>query len=175
MSTHKKICILGDFGVGKTSLVRRHVLNLFSAEYRATLGVDIYKYRDDGVVAPDGKTVVLDEVFWDIEGSLELDNKLKAYLHGASGAVIVGDATRSETTEKIYKYAENFHSVLVGRPIVIALNKIDLVENRNGYREKMSELKESLDAPIFATSAATGDTVKDMFRCLANRILELGT
>lgn len=175
MSIQKKLCILGDFAVGKTSLVRRHVLNVFSSDYKATLGVDIYKYREESAVAPGGNTVILDEVFWDIEGSLTLDDKLRAYLHGAAGAVIVGDATRAETVATIPQYAENFHSVQVGRPIVVALNKMDLVEDQNECDDTMATLKKSINAPVFATSAATGDTVKDLFHCLGNRVLELGT
>jgi small GTP-binding protein len=175
MSVQKKICILGEFAVGKSSLVRRHVLDTFSADYQATLGVNIYKYRDEGVMAADGKPTPVDEVLWDIEGSLTLDDRVRAYLHGAAGAVIVGDGTRAETLTAMSEHVRVFHSVQVGRPVVLAINKMDIVADADQCDETKAELEEALDSPVFMTSAATGDTVKEMFHCLANRVLELGT
>jgi small GTP-binding protein len=175
MSIQKKICILGDFAVGKTSLVRRHVLGVFSPEYKATLGVNIYKYCDEGATTADGKPSPMDEVLWDIEGSLTSDHRLQAYLHGAAGAVIVGDATRAETVTAMSDYARVFQSIQVGRPIVLAINKIDVIGDPDKCRGTKAELEKNLNGPVFTTSAATGDTVKELFHGLANRILEIGT
>jgi len=89
----KKICIIGDFAVGKSSLVRRFVLDEFDANYQATLGVNIYKYaaviQDSG-----GQSVEMDQMLWDIEGRPDPDDTYCTYLAGSSGALIVGDITR---------------------------------------------------------------------------------
>jgi small GTP-binding protein len=175
MGINKKICILGEFAVGKTSLVRRHVHDIFSEEYKATLGVNIYKYCDAEAVVVDGTPVSVDEVIWDIEGSMGSAETLKSYILGAAGAVIIADITRPESIEKMPDYAATFLATQVGRPIVFALNKADLVGEAERGSAALAAHKENLGGPVFATSAATGDTVKEMFHGLAGEILRLGT
>ena len=88
----KKLMLLGEIGVGKTSLVRRFVLDEFSAEYRPTMGVDIYRHQVHGI-GPDGKQS-LELVIWDIDGNFGQSIFRHVYSKGASGALIVGDVTR---------------------------------------------------------------------------------
>ena len=168
MRTHK-VLVLGDFGVGKTSLIRRYVLDEFSGDYRATIGVHLYKYRDtlDDVDPPEPMSLVL----WDIEGASLPDERIRRYLLGASGAVVVGDLTRPDPYAPMVAAAELVEAVLPGRPRCFAFNKSDAATERDA--RAMARLGRHHAAPVFETSALTGERVSPMFRALARAVLSL--
>lgn len=172
MAINKKICVIGAFAVGKTSLVRRYVLNQFSPDYQATLGVNIYKYSDE-VEAPDGSRVSVNQILWDIEGSEEGVDLLDTYLRGAAGALVVGDVTRTDALESMAAHADHFIAVQPGRPVVFALNKVDLLTPAESVPDADS-LSAEFGGAVVSTSAATGVAVPELFGALARRILEVG-
>ncbi|MDX2101792.1 MAG: GTP-binding protein [Alphaproteobacteria bacterium] len=163
----RKIVMLGSFAVGKTSLVRRYVLGQFDGRYKATLGVNIYKFRDDGADDP------IDLVLWDIEGGESKAPLLKTYVQGASGAVIVGDATRPDTHGLMTDHLLLFQSLLPGRPAVAAMNKGDLAEGR-ALNLAATPIAVAMGEPPRLTSALSGTAVPDLFRDLSRRILAAG-
>jgi small GTP-binding protein len=165
----KKIVMLGESGVGKTSLVRRYVLNDFSDEYQTTLGVNIYKH-DDEVTGRDGNPVAFKHMLWDVEGGLQRQSLLDSYIRGAAGAVIVGDITRDDPLAPMRENAERFRKSRPGRPAVFAVNKADLVEG-TAHLDGAAELAEEFRGVVAYTSAATGDAVPELFRTLAGSIL----
>jgi len=167
----KKVCVIGDFAVGKTSLIRRYVLKEFSPDYQATLGVNIYKYTDT-VTAPGGDET-LNQIIWDIEGGKPDSGKIAAYLQGAAGAIVVGDITRPNHRESMTQHAELFQKLRPGRPVVFALNKLDLVDASRDDTDTKS-LAEAFATIVIATSAAEGTRVPELFRALGERILEIG-
>ena len=114
MAVSKKVCILGDFGVGKTSLVRRYVLNEFSEEYQSTVGVNVYKYSDE-VESNNGDRVSVNQILWDIEGRVETPKLLENYMRGSSGALVVGDITREDPQTPMATVANEFQRVQPGR------------------------------------------------------------
>lgn len=175
MAVSKKICMLGDFAVGKTSLVRRYVLGEFSPVYHATLGVNIYKHTD--TISPaDKKPVQLNQVLWDIEGFQQRIDLLQTYIHGASGAIVVGDVTRDDTLESVTRHARFFLEQRPGRPVVLALNKADLLADPGaGDPETADALAARFGGRPIVTSALDGRAVPDLFRALGQWILELGT
>jgi len=89
----KKVCLIGDFSVGKTSLVQQYVNQAFSEKYLTTIGVKI-----------DTKLIELEDdelklVLWDVAGRDSLSSINTSYLVGASGIILVLDGTRKETTK----------------------------------------------------------------------------
>ena len=169
MKTYK-IVVLGDFGVGKTSLIRRYVLDEFSDEYRATLGVHLYKHSD--ALSVDGLPVDIQLVVWDIEGAPMPNGQTQRYVVGASGAIIVGDLTRTDPYSAMIKSADLFEEQLPGRPLCLALNKCDLATITNS--DMVDRMKRRYDCDMFETSARTGDCVTPMFQALAREILARG-
>ena len=151
-----KVVMVGDFGVGKTSLVKRFVDNSFSEEYLSTIGVSISKKNMDN------STIML----WDIEGHTEFKPIFKQYLLGAKGFIIVADIHRENTIESIKKHIELCHNIVKDAPICIALNKCDLTHKTSA--EDIKELKALSNATvnILKTSAKDGEAVNEIFGSL---------
>ena len=151
-----KVVMVGDFGVGKTSLVKRFVENSFSEEYLSTIGVAISKKRLND------STLML----WDIEGHTEFKPIFKQYLLGAKGFVIVADINRQNTIDSIAKHIELCHNVVADAPICIALNKSDL--HYNLPDESIEELKKLSPSilEIVKTSAKESQMVEELFHTL---------
>lgn len=92
MKISKKVILLGHFGVGKTSLVKRFVVQKFSEEYQTTIGVKINKV----VIGDHHLTMIL----WDIEGGKSQQHLPPSYFAGAHGIIYVFDLTRPSTWKR---------------------------------------------------------------------------
>jgi small GTP-binding protein len=159
----KKICMLGDFGVGKTSLVARFVRNTFSDKYLTTVGVKV----DSKLVEAGGSSVKL--VIWDIAGKSALDTLNQSYLRGASGLILVVDGTREPTLRSALYLQMQANSVLNTPPAVLLVNKLDLIDKWEILPATIAELRKTI--PVFETSARTGDGVEAAFAELAGRLI----
>ena len=168
----KKICLVGDFSVGKTSLIRRFVEDKFSDRYLSTVGVKISrKYVE--VTTPTGDSQSVHLLLWDIEGQTKFQAIATNYLRGASGSIIVADLTRPETLESLQKHLDLFLSVNPQGLATIAFNKSDLAVEEKLAR--ITQLYNFDDHPqviaTYITSAKTGDCVEMMFTKLAENMI----
>lgn len=170
MNTYsKKICLLGDFGVGKTSLVRRFVHNRFDDQYISTIGVKVSRKT---VMAPNkGEVAELTMMLWDLAGGQEFTTVTASYLRGAAGAILVCDMTRSDTLHNLPRYVADLTKVCGPVKLAIAANKLDLVEQHQVNSEQVAMVAGELSAPYFLTSARVGDEVDGMFRHLGKLLL----
>jgi len=160
----KKICMLGAFAVGKTSLVGRFVKSIFSEKYLTTVGVKI----DKKSVRVDDRSVNL--MIWDLAGEDEFQKVQLSYLRGASGYILVVDGTRKETLDTAVRLIGDVEDAVGKVPYVLLLNKIDLAEQWEidpGEAEKSVKQK----AMIYKTSAKTGENVENAFQALAASLL----
>ncbi|MFB3922916.1 MAG: Rab family GTPase [Terriglobia bacterium] len=160
----KKICMLGSFSVGKTSLVRRFVESIFSDAYLTTVGVKIDKKQ----VEVDGQNLTL--MLWDIYGEDEFQKLRMSYLRGASGFLLVVDGTRRDTLDKALAIKQEADKALGIVHSVLVLNKCDLAEQW----EIESEREETLVRQgwtVVRTSAKTGQGVEEVFTELARAML----
>jgi small GTP-binding protein len=165
----KKVCLLGEFAVGKTSLVRRFVYNLFDDRYISTIGVRVS--RKMVAVPVHEQLVELTLMVWDLAGSEEFNRVSASYLRGAAGAVLVYDVTRGNTFDELYHYVLDLYKVNPQAKIVIAGNKIDLVDRSHLNIKKAEQLAAELNAPLFFTSAKQGDEVDTLFRHLGRLLV----
>ncbi len=167
-----KIVMLGDFAVGKTSLVRRYVYDEFSDTYLTTIGVKVTK--KEILINNDSASLLL----WDIAGSDRFTSISAEYLRGSSAAVIVADITRGHTVENIRSHIDLALSVNPSAGIAIAINKVDLVNQGDErlLRIRSEEFRKSLgcDPEIYFTSAMNGENVESLFISLAEVILKEG-
>ncbi len=161
----KKICMIGDFGVGKTSLVSRFVHNSFSEKYHTTLGVKI----DTKMVHPPGERPVK-LVIWDIAGKDRLASLDGQYLRGASGCILVVDGTRTYTLESAENLRNELQAALGPIPLVTFLNKSDLQTNWELEDGDMERLREEGWNPV-ETSAKTGAGVETGFLMLGSLLV----
>lgn len=164
VSLSVKVCLLGDYAVGKTSLVRRFVYNLFEDKYLSTIGVKVSRKV---VAVPRGDDIVeLVVMLWDLAGSEEFDSVRASYLRGAAGALLVCDVTQKPTLAAIPGYVEQLRAINPRAAIVLAGNKQDLAEQRMLSEEELERTATELGAAYFPTSARTGAGVEEAFRHL---------
>ena len=160
--------MLGDFAVGKTSLVRRFVEGKFDDRYLSTIGVKISRRL---VELPERMPVNL--LVWDLAGSEEFTGVQSSYLQGASGALLVCDLTRLGTFDVLDTYARRMREINPRAVLAIAGNKVDLEGQREITSKKLAELADAIGAIWFVTSAKTGDGVEKAFGDMAERILSI--
>src|SRR5260370_28285260 len=159
----KKICMLGGFSVGKTSLVKRYVESVFSESYLTTVGVKI----DKKPVDLGDRAVNL--ILWDVAGEDDVSTVRMSYLRGSAGYVLVADGTRPSTLEVALSLRERVEAELGSMPFVLLLNKSDLQEQWAIGDAQLDELRQA-GWSVRASSAKTGDGVEDAFRELAVRV-----
>ena len=161
----KKICMLGSFAVGKTSLVRRFVESIYSDKYHTTVGVKV----DKKVVAIGADQVTL--LLWDIEGAETEHDLRKSYLRGAAGYLLVADGTRADTLDKAVTLQSRAEETIGAVPFLLLLNKSDLIATWNFDRHQLEALKQR-DWEVMDTSAKTGSGVEEAFLILAQKVTE---
>ena len=164
VSLSAKICLLGDYAVGKTSLVRRFVYNLFEDKYLSTIGVKVSRKV---VAVPRGDEVIeLVVMLWDLAGSEEFDSVRASYLRGAAGALVVCDVTQRSALATIPQYVEQIRALNPHAAIDLAGNKQDLADQRALGEDELTRTASDLGAGYFPTSAKTGAGVEEAFRHL---------
>lgn len=166
-----KVCLVGEHAVGKTSLIRRYVLDEFDDRYIVTLGAKVSKKEllfDAGQGAP----VQMDMTIWDIMGSKGFRELLReAYFHGAQGILAVCDITRYDTLEDLDSWIESVFRTVGEIPVAFAVNKNDLRDQAAFGDEQVKQATEAFDAPFFFSSAKSGDNVEAVFRSLGELIV----
>jgi small GTP-binding protein len=158
----RKICMLGDFGVGKTSLVARFVNNVFSDKYVTTIGVKI----DTKHLSVGDRQLKL--VLWDIAGKNALDGVRLSYLQGAAGVILVADGTREATLRSALYLLMQARQELPDIKAVLLVNKLDLFEQWEVTPAALAEVRASL--PVFESSARSGEGVEEAFLELAGAL-----
>ncbi|XP_061665029.1 ras-related protein Rab-38-like [Syngnathoides biaculeatus] len=168
-----KVLVVGDLGVGKTSIIQRYVHRVFSQRYRATVGVDFALK----VLRWDRGTVVHLQL-WDIAGQERYGNLTRVYYKDAVGALVVFDVTRISTFQAVLKWKGDLDSKVAlsdGRPVpaVLLANKCD--QRRLGLCPKLPELENfSRDygfVDCFETSAKDDTDVDAAVACLVKNVL----
>jgi len=172
-----KIILLGDDGVGKTSLRRSYMGKTFSEKYKKTLGVDIshlHFSKDDREV---------DIVIWDLAGERQFRNIRKAYCSGMNGAILVIDVTREISMETLLWWLEDV-KLMISKdnvlPLALLGNKLDLdnqrivtFDNLIATENLLTTALQDIKVKTFETSAKTGESVKEAFDWLITNSLDL--
>ncbi len=168
LKVSKKICMLGTFGVGKTSLVRRFVYQKFDESYLSTIGVQLS--NKSVTLQNQGNSVHMNLILWDLAHLEKFDAVVKNYFHGSHGAVVVMDLTRPQSFHEYENLIRPFFEVNPNSKIVLVGNKTD-IEEANKTKTQVVELANELTCPYFFTSAKTGEQVEEMFVELAASLM----
>lgn len=160
----KKICMLGAFATGKTSLVARFVKSIFSEKYHTTVGVKI----DKKVLKVGSEDVML--MLWDLAGEDEFNKVQMSYLRGSAGYILVVDGTRRSTLDKAFSLQKNVEEAIGKVPFILVLNKADLLEDWEIDQTTITELTDQ-GLLVIKGSAKTGEGVEELFLSLAEKMV----
>lgn len=167
--TARKIMLLGEIGVGKSSIAQRLVFNRFETDYKPTLGVDVYTYDIETGTDVDPVTTTK-FIIWDTDGNFGESVLSHIYIKEAAAALIVGDIARRTTLVRMVELGNSFMEAMPGRYCSFLINKSDL---ENAATELPQELIKS-PIPMLRTSAKTGENVKNAFLRAADAIRRRG-
>ena len=160
----KKICMLGAFAVGKTSLVQRYVHSIFSEKYHTTVGVKIEKTQ----VRVNDTDV--DLIIWDLHGEDDFQHVRLSYLNGSSGCIYVADGTREKTLLTALNLKEIAENTIGEIPCALVINKLDLKDQWEIDPLVLDDMKRK-GMMIVQTSAKTGEEVRQAFQLLALKMM----
>ncbi|RYP59742.1 hypothetical protein DL769_008410 [Monosporascus sp. CRB-8-3] len=172
MSSRKKVLlkviILGDSGVGKTSLMNQYVNKKFSASYKATIGADFLTRE----VLVDDRQVTMQ--LWDTAGQERFQSLGVAFYRGADCCVLVFDVNNAKSFDALDSWRDEFLIQASPRdpenfPFVVLGNKIDLEENKRARAATFCQSKG--DIPYFETSAKEAINVEQAFEVIARNAL----
>lgn len=166
-----KVIILGDSGVGKTSLMQQFVNNKFTHQYKATIGADFLTKE----IQIDGKTVTLQ--IWDTAGQERFQSLGVAFYRGADCCVLTYDVTNEKSLQNLSSWKDEFLvqsnvSNPLDFPFILIGNKIDVDESKKISQKKISTVTSSLNYPAFETSAKDGINVDAAFQVIAKMALQ---
>ena len=168
-----KVCVVGDFAVGKTSVVERFVRNQFSEKYLTTVGVKV----DTKEIRQQDFDIVHKLVIWDVAGSDRFGSTEFAYLRGASGFIFVADGTRSGTLQTVEDLRHQIDEQYGPAQFVLLVNKRDLTSSWEISEDRLRQMGSDYEH-IYKTSAKTGDDVEaamtELSRLIIQNDLKLG-
>jgi small GTP-binding protein len=163
----RKICLIGDFAVGKTSLVSRFVHNVFSDRYLTTVGVKVdTRILEATADAAGNVRAAIKLVIWDLAGSANLSTPARAYIQGSHGFLAVCDGTRKSTLSAALNLLNSAREQIGVRPAVLLVNKQDLSEQWEVDQDSLDLAREKC-GHVLASSAKTGANVERAFRLIA--------
>lgn len=160
-----KVCMLGAFAVGKTSLVNRFVQGLFEDKYLTTVGVNMKKK----VVDVAGKTVTM--TLWDLAGEDAFQTVQMNYVRGSAGFLLVIDGTRRSTLDTATSIQQRVEAALGPIPFAVIVNKADLEPQWEITPDDLAGLT-AKGWSVLKGSAKTGAGVDDAFLTLARAAAE---
>ncbi len=168
----KKICLLGDGAVGKTSLIRKYVMNVFDDKYIATVGTKVSR-KEMVIVHPKTEMEVdLTLMIWDVVGQKQYQKLRMMYYQGANGAIVVCDISRKDTLEGLHDWASSIRQGLGDIPLVFLVNKIDLIGQRQMSDDQIKEMADRYSSEFMFTSALSGQNVENAFERIGELMLE---
>ncbi len=168
----RKICLLGDAAVGKTSLIQRYVMDKFDDKYVVTLGTKV-TMKDVVIKKPDEDEVInVTLMIWDILGQREFKRLQASFYKGSNGTIVVADLTRKETLENIHDWILALFNTAGKVPVLLLINKSDLSEQAAFTEDDIKKIAEKYNTSYLFTSAKTGENVEKAFLNMSNMLLD---
>ncbi len=167
----RKICLLGNPAVGKTSLIRSFVYETFEDEYISTIGSKVSKKEVEFYEEDASKYFQVAMIIWDIAGQQTFKHVKQAYYRGAKGSLVVCDVTRVTTLQSLDDWIKSLYEVVGQVPIVILLNKTDLIDQIKFSLADVQDLANKYKAKTMLCSAKTGKNIERAFTELAKMMI----
>lgn len=169
-----KVCLLGDSSVGKTSLIRKYVYDIFDDNYLMTMGTKVTKKELSVQIPENGTKFNVTFMIWDIIGDFHFRGLLHhSYLHGANGALFVCDITRPETLKNLNVWVDSVNSQgNKGVSLIFIANKSDLIDEEKFDKTEIKRLAAQNNSSFMLTSAKTGANVENTFSILCEKMIK---
>jgi len=166
-----KIAVIGDIGVGKTSLINQFISKKFEKDYISTIGVNIL--IKDLEITYEENDYLVQLMLWDIGGHEKYTKIRHMFYQGSNGTIIVYDITRPASFLVVPDFLQDLSEFLQRKiPIILIGNKLDLLKMRRVERENGENLMKTTNAlAFFETSAKTGENVEQSFQIMAEACL----
>ncbi len=165
-----KLSLIGDGGVGKTSMAQRYVHGIFQADYKATIGTYITKKECEFKEL--GTSVRF--MIWDLAGQSQFERLWPDYLTDSRAGIIIFDITNRETFENVRKWYDIITRVALPHIVLILVgNKVDLELSRVVSTEEGMDLAKELGIYYMETSAKTNENIDDVFEWIALQIINM--
>ena len=162
-----KLILIGNSGVGKSSILQRYMNKTFEESYKCTIGVDFLMKS----LEVKGKTVKLQ--LWDTAGQEKYKSMVSSYYRGANVALVVFDITSRSSFESLPLWIENYYkNGPEQKNIILIGNKKDMADQRQVTQEEAEEFSETNNMIYFETSAKEGDNIDYVFNFAAEKLLE---
>ena len=162
-----KVCLFGDGGVGKSTLIKRYLTGMFDEAIKITIGVDFHLKR----LELEGKNITLQ--IWDFAGEDRFRMLLPSYIRGAKGGLFLFDIKRYSSLKNIEVWLDIVRSNDKTLPLIMVGSKLDLHDERSVDSEFAMELAEEFEFHGYAEcSSKTGQYVEKVFELLTNIILD---
>jgi small GTP-binding protein len=168
----RKICLIGDAAVGKTSLIRKYVEDRFDDKYIVTLGTKVTVKEVSVKRNADDKAVCVTLMIWDILGQREFKRLQTSYYRGANGGLIVADITRKETLKNTHDWILSLFNNVGKVPLILLLNKSDRKNQTTITSKEIEDVISKWNIPYMYTSAKTGENVEKAFKKIGEMLLE---
>lgn len=163
-----KYIILGDAGVGKTSIIKRQSEDIFSNTYMSTIGVDYINIKINN------QDYNLNIAVWDTAGQEKFKNIVNVYYRGITAALIVYDITDINTFNNVESWIKEIKDSSPNCYIMIVGNKTDLAENRQVYSEHINSIEEIKNGTYqhIECSSKQNHNIEDIFTSLSNKLCD---
>jgi small GTP-binding protein len=171
----KKICLLGDSAVGKTSLIAKYVYDVFDESYITTMGTKVSKKvvsLDNSAQDNMNDRIDVTLAIWDVIGQHQYHTLVLKYFKNAKGGLVVADATRPETIVSMRNWIGSFFNTVGKVPIVLLINKCDLLDVKSIDKKLLEEYSIEFGTKYLFTSAKTGENVEEAFKTLTEQIVK---
>ena len=169
-----KVCLIGESSVGKTSLIKRFVYDIFDESYSNTIGAHVTKKELEMHHPRKDRMLSAYLMIWDVMGQRCFLHMLReSYFFGAAGIIAVCDVTRKNTMSELVGWIEQALTVSGDIPIVILGNKSDLADQQEINLTELEAFASNYkDTIAYLSSVRTGHNVELTFNTLCEKMLE---
>lgn len=168
----RKVLLLGDGAVGKTSLIRKFVTDKFDDKYIATIGTKVTKKQLE--LKNKDEIIYLTLMIWDVLGQKGYRSVQSSSFKGADGVILVCDFTREETLRSLEEYwMPSIGDNLSKLGLVFVANKSDLAGQAQFSLDVLQKLASKYGSSAFSSSAKTGENVEEVFLSLGEMLTDI--
>ena len=166
----KKILVLGDYGVGKTSLIKQCINEEFDDQHLTTLGANIALKEISMRFGGEKADIDVELELWDIAGNKSIADVKMEFYKGGDGAIIIADLTKENNIIDCENWIKTTTQIIGKIPFIFVGNKYDLVSEDDIDMEKIQKLASRYNTPFILASAKFGDNTNEAFHEIAQKV-----